>query len=244
MIVADAKPLDEVFGFIRNRGKVLVLGCGECVTVCQAGGEKEVAVIAQALRLKAGTEGVQIEFVEDTIRRQCEPEFVDPILENLEGADAILSTACGVGVNFLAERLGATPVFPAANTTFMGATVEHGEWAERCAGCGDCILHLTGGICPVARCAKSILNGPCGGTKDGKCEVSRPERVVDCAWALIVERAKRLGTLESLTGVVPPQDWSTARDGGPRRRVRADLKVAAQEGGRSSAPSQPTMSAG
>lgn len=226
MIVASSKPLEEVFGFIENYHKVLVLGCGECVTVCQVGGEKEVAILAQALRLKAKTEGKDIEFVENTIRRQCEPEFVEPILENLDGVDAIVTIACGVGCNFLADQQPDIPVFPGVDTTFMGATIEHGEWAERCAGCGQCILHLTGGICPVARCAKSILNGPCGGTNDGMCEISTPDNPVDCAWYLIVERAKKLGTLEQLKEVLAPKDWSTARDGGPRRLVREDLKIA------------------
>ncbi len=230
MIVADAKPLAEVFGFIQNYRRILVLGCGECVTVCQVGGEKEVAVLAQQLRLKARAEGKQMEFLENTSRRQCDPEFVDPILDGLDGVDAILSIACGVGVNFIADRHQTTPVFPGVNTTFMGATVEHGEWAERCAGCGDCILHLTGGICPIARCAKTIMNGPCGGTKNGKCEISLPERPVDCGWALIIERAKRLGTLAALSQVIPPRNWSTARDGGPRRRIRPDLKIAADPG--------------
>ncbi len=226
MIVASSKPLADVFGYIARYRKVLVLGCGECVTVCQVGGEKEVAVLAQALRLKARTEGKDIEFVENTVRRQCDLEFVQPILEALDGVEAIVSLACGVGVNFLADQGPDIPVFPALDTTFMGATIEHGEWAERCAGCGECILHLTGGICPVARCAKTILNGPCGGTNDGKCEISTPDNPVDCAWYLIVERAKKLGTLEQLKEVLAPKDWSTARDGGPRRLVREDLKIA------------------
>ena len=226
MIVASSKPLADVFGYIARYRKVLVLGCGECVTVCQVGGEKEVAVLAQALRLKARTEGKDIEFVENTVRRQCDLEFVQPILEGLDGVEAIVSLACGVGVNFLADQGPDIPVFPALDTTFMGATIEHGEWAERCAGCGECILHLTGGICPVARCAKTILNGPCGGTNDGKCEISTPDNPVDCAWYLIVERAKKLGTLEQLKEVLAPKDWSTARDGGPRRLVREDLKIA------------------
>ena len=229
MIVADAKPLAEVFGFIQGYKKVLVLGCGECVTVCHVGGEKEVAVLAQQLRLKAKTEGRQMEFLENTPRRQCDPEFVLPVLEKLEGVEAIVSIACGVGVNFIADQRPPIPVFPGVNTTFMGQTIEHGEWAERCAGCGDCILHITGGICPIARCAKTMLNGPCGGTKDGKCEISTTERPVDCAWALIVERCKQLGTLDRLAEVIPAKNWSTARDGGPRRRVRPDLKIAPEE---------------
>jgi ferredoxin len=226
MITANEKPIAEIYGFISGYKRVLVLGCGECVTVCHAGGEKEVGIVAQALRLKAQSEGKQIEFIENTVRRQCEPEFVDPILQKMEGIDAILSLACGVGVNCLADRHGTIMVFPGVDTTHFGVCEEHGVWAERCAGCGKCILHLTGGICPVARCAKTIMNGPCGGTKDGKCEISSPERPIDCAWYLIVERMKRLGTLDKLSAVIEPKDWSTARDGGPRRRVREDLKIA------------------
>ena len=229
MIKANSKPLEEVFGFIENYRKVLVLGCGGCVTVCHVGGEKEVAVLAQALRLKTKTEDKQIEFLENTVSRQCEPEFVDPIIENLGDVGAIVSTACGVGVNHCVERGCSVPVFPGMDTTFIGSTVEHGVWEERCAGCGQCILHLTGGICPIARCAKSILNGPCGGTNEGMCEISTPENPVPCGWALVVERMKELGTLDKLTVIQPAKDWSTARDGGPRRRVRPDLKIEKQE---------------
>ena len=229
MIKVNSKPLGEVFGFIENHSKVLVLGCGGCVTVCQAGGEKEVEVLAQALRLKAKSAGKQIEFLENTVSRQCEPEFVDPVLESLGDVQAIVSLACGVGVNTLTDRNSVVPAFPGVDTTFMGSTVEHGVWEERCAGCGQCILHLTGGICPIARCAKSIQNGPCGGTNDGMCEISTPENPVPCGWALIVERMKQLGTLDRLAELIPPKDWSTARDGGPRKRVREDLRIAKEE---------------
>ncbi len=229
MIVANAKPLDEVFGFVQDCKRVLVLGCAECVAVCQVGGEKEVAVLAQALRLKAGVDGKEIEFIENTVQRQCETEFIQPVLDDLDGVDAILSLACGVGVNFIADSHALIPVLPATNTTFMGATVAHGEWAERCAGCGECGLAKTAGICPIARCAKSILNGPCGGTNDGMCEVSTPENPIECAWALIIARATNLGILDGLTAVLPPKDWSPARDGGPRRLVREDLKLAEEE---------------
>jgi len=229
MIVANAKPIDEVFGFIENYRKVLVLGCNECAAVCQVGGEKEVAVLAQALRLKAKVAGREIEFVENAVQRQCEPEFVDPIIQGLGDIDAILSIACGVGVNFLVERECPIPVLPGVNTTHMGATIEHGVWEERCAGCGNCILHLTGGICPVARCAKSIMNGPCGGANNGECEISTPENPVPCAWYLIIERLKKLNMLDNLVEMEPPRDWSTSRDGGPRRRIRKDLLVKAEE---------------
>ena len=226
MIKANLKPMDEIFGFIENYNKVLILGCGGCVTVCQVGGEREVAVLAQALRLKAMTAGKKIEFLENTVTRQCEPEFVDPVLQSLGDAQAIVSTACGVGVNHCTDRNSPVQVFPGVDTTFIGSTIEHGVWEERCAGCGKCILHLTGGICPVARCAKTILNGPCGGTKkDGSCEVSTPEHPWPCVWVQIIDRMKLLGALDKLTEIQPAKNWSTARDGGPRKRTRPDLKI-------------------
>jgi hypothetical protein len=225
MITADAKPLAEVFEFVRGCGRVLVLGCRECVTVCQVGGERETAVLAQALRLKARVEGLSTEFIEDTVQRQCDPEFLEPVLAAMADVDAVLSLACGVGVNCLSDRGPATPVYPAVDTTFMGAAVRHGEWVELCAGCGSCILHLTGGICPIARCPKRILNGPCGGTKDGMCEMSTEARPIPCVWVEIIERCRELGTDGPLSEVVGARDWSSDRDGGPRRRLREDLML-------------------
>jgi hypothetical protein len=228
MIVAERKPLDEIERFIEEFQHVLIVGCGGCATVCLAGGEAEVGIVGSALRIAARNAGRRQDIVEDCVTRQCEPEFVAEALERVEreGCDAVLSLACGVGVNFLAERLGDVPVFPGLNTKFLGATAEPGVWVEMCAGCGNCMLHLTGGICPVARCSKSILNGPCGGSNDGKCEIS-PD--VDCGWELIIERMKRLGTLDRLTEIVPARDWSSSPHGGPRRVVREDLRQLAAE---------------
>ncbi len=228
MIVAERKPLDEIEGFIEGFGRVLVVGCGGCATVCLAGGETEVKIVGSALRIAARRAGRRQEVLEDCVTRQCEPEFVEavPARVQQEAVDAVLSLACGVGVNFLAERLGEVPVFPGLNTKFLGATAEPGVWVEMCAGCGNCMLHLTGGICPVARCSKSILNGPCGGSNEGKCEIS-PD--VDCGWELIIERMKKLGTLDRLTEMVPPRDWSSSPHGGPRRVVREDLRQLAAE---------------
>ncbi|UCC68988.1 MAG: methylenetetrahydrofolate reductase C-terminal domain-containing protein [Armatimonadota bacterium] len=228
MIVAERKPLDEIKGFVEGFGRVLVVGCGGCATVCLAGGETEVKIVGSALRIAARGEGRHQEVLEDCVTRQCEPEFVEAVLQRVDTdrVDAVLSLACGVGVNFLAERLGSVPVFPGLNTKFLGATAEPGVWVEMCAGCGNCVLHLTGGICPVARCSKSILNGPCGGSNNGKCEIS-PD--VDCGWELIIERMKKLGTLERLVEITPPRDWSSSPHGGPRRVVREDLRQLAAE---------------
>jgi len=223
MIVADRKPFDEIVEIIDRYDKILIVGCDSCVAVCHAGGEKEVGILASQLRIKFQKDDIKKKILEATVERQCEWEMVEPILEKLDEADAILSMACGVGVNFLADKLADDiVVLPALDTTFYGATEDEGIWAEKCAGCGKCVLHLTGGICPIARCAKSILNGPCGGSNEGKCEV---DENIDCAWQLIYDRLKALDQLENIIEIQPVKDWSTALDGGPRKRVREDLRI-------------------
>ena len=230
MIVAERKPLSEIRSFVENYHRILIVGCGTCATVCLAGGEAEVKVVASGLRISFLQDEKEVEILEDCVTRQCEPEFVEKIQQRAqeEGVEAVVSLGCGVGVNFLAEKLETVPVFPGVNTKFFGAAVEPGVWIEMCAGCGNCILHLTGGICPIARCSKSILNGPCGGSQDGKCEIN-PE--VECGWALIVERMKKLGTLDHLAEIIPPRDWSTSRHGGPRRVIHEEVIPLAGENG-------------
>ena len=214
MIVGSQKPIDEIWDMVKGFKRVLVFGCNTCVAICHAGGGKEAETIASLINMKASQEGSSMEVNHTSVMRHCEPEYFDPVMDDVKSYDLVLSTACGVGVNFLSERIGNVPVYPGINTSFYGAVPEAGVFEELCAGCGDCILHLTGGICPIARCSKTLMNGPCGGTNEGMCEISSD---VDCAWYLIVERMKKLGTLEKLADVLPPRDWSTARDGGPRR---------------------------
>ena len=214
MIVGSQKSIDEIWNMVKDFKRVMVLGCNTCVAICHAGGGKEAETIALLLRMRASQEGKSMEVSDSAVMRQCEPEYFDPVMDDLRKYDLVLSTACGVGVNFLADRIGNVPVYPGINTSFYGAVEAPGQFVELCAGCGNCILHLTGGICPIARCSKTLMNGPCGGTNKGKCEIGQD---VDCAWYLIVERMKQLGTLEKLAEIQPIRNWSTSRDGGPRR---------------------------
>jgi len=222
MIIGERKPLAELVAMARPHRRIVLAGCATCVAECAAGGEREVAVLAPALHLALAKEGIDVTVVPTTLERQCEWEFLEALAPLLEGADALMSMACGIGVQAVAERYPELKVYPAVNTTFLGLREELGVWAVRCAACGDCVLDRTGGICPVARCSKSLMNGPCGGTtKEGRCEVS-PE--IECAWAKIVEKAEALGELERLTEIVKPKDWRPGGHGGPRRIVREDLK--------------------
>ncbi|MFP4055520.1 MAG: methylenetetrahydrofolate reductase C-terminal domain-containing protein [Candidatus Brocadiia bacterium] len=220
MIVLKQKPLEWIAERLAPFRKVMVVGCGTCSTVCFAGGEREVEELCCALQLALGETDADVELEGATCKRLCDAEFLEPLLESLRRADAVLSLGCGAGTNLLADTLESVPVLPGVDTSFLGANAGPESWSEMCAACGECILDLTFGICPVARCAKTLLNGPCGGSSDGKCEVN-PD--TECAWAKIVERAQALGRLEELERVIPPKDWSSARHGGPRSLQRDDL---------------------
>ena len=225
MIVGDLKPIDQIEASIGDRSRVLILGCRGCVTVCNTGGEKEVAVLASQLRIADKARQAHREICEATIERQCDFEYIETVLLQIEEVDVVVSLACGTGVQQVAEAAAKlqrpVQVVPGINTTFLGAAVEQGVWAERCQGCGDCVLEITGGVCPIARCSKSLLNGPCGGSSGGKCEID-PE--VDCGWQLIHDRLAALGKLENMNRVLPTRDWSGSRDGGPRKRVVEELR--------------------
>jgi len=222
MIVAESKPFEDILKATLPYRKILLVGCKGCVTVCCAGGEKEVGILASALRMARKKDNNPLEIKEITLERQCDPEYVQRLRPFVGEYEAIFSMACGAGVQFLAEHFLDKPVFPCLNTKFIGVTLQQGEWSERCAACGNCILDKTGGICPIARCSKSLLNGPCGGSKNGKCEIN-PD--VDCGWQLIYDRLKALGQLDKLEEIIEIKDWSTSRDGGPRKVIREDLKL-------------------
>ena len=226
MIIGDLKPMEEIESSIEGCKKVMVLGCRGCVTICQVGGEKEVALLASQLRIKDKAEGLDREIVELSIERQCDAEYIEPIVDKLKGVDMVLSLACGIGVQYLAELGLPTQCVPGINTNFLGANLDTGLWKERCQACGNCVLEQTGGICPIARCSKSLFNGPCGGSADGICEID-PD--VECAWQLIYDQLKALGKLENMNKIMPVRSWSTSRDGGPRTRVREDLRSIAKE---------------
>jgi len=221
VITAVQKPFDEIYESIQGVEKLLVLGCGTCVAVCMAGGETEVGVLASLIRLANKEKGVDMEVLEDTIERQCDKEFFDDVRDKINEADAVLSMACGVGIQYCSEIFEGKRVIPGVNTKFYGTNLDVGVWSERCAGCGDCVLEKFGGICPVARCSKSLLNGPCGGSQNGMCEVD-PDNI-ECAWDLIYKRMEKLGMLERLEENEPVKDWSTGRDGGPGKIIREDM---------------------
>ncbi|MDI9597488.1 MAG: methylenetetrahydrofolate reductase C-terminal domain-containing protein [Atribacterota bacterium] len=222
MIIAKRKPLKDILKMIENCKKILLVGCGTCVTVCSAGGEKEVGILSSLIKIAFKKEGKSIEIIERTVKRQCEKEFIEEIKEEIVSCDAVLSMACGIGVQAIADIFEDVSVYPALDTTFDGMPEEQGVWVELCSCCGNCVLDKTGGVCPITRCAKSLLNGPCGGSQDGMCEVNED---TPCAWQLIYDRLKKQGKLDLLTEIEPIRDWSTSKSGGVRKIIREDLKL-------------------
>ena len=222
MIVAQRKNIPELLAIVQEHQKVLLLGCGTCVTVCLAGGQREVGIIASALRMAAKLKGRPLEVEELTIERQCDNVFLEQAAEAIKRNDAVLSVGCGAGVQAIAERFVSKPVYAGLNTAFIGILEERGVWTEKCAACGECVLHLYGGICPITRCAKKMMNGPCSGSREDRCEVS-PDR--PCAWQLIYTRLKEIGQLDRLKEIKKPKNWRSSQSGGCRKIVREDHRV-------------------
>jgi ferredoxin len=222
MIVASPKPVRELIDIIQRHEKVLLVGCGTCVTVCLAGGEREVGIAGYILRTSRKLSRQPVEIEQITIERQCENEFIKDLVPAVERNEVVVSFACGAGVQAIAERFPNKPVYAGLNTEFLGILEEQAVWTEKCLGCGDCMLTTFGGICPVTRCAKRLLNGPCGGSTEEHCEVAEDR---PCAWQLIYKRLKNIGQLDRLEPIVPPKDWSCAWHGGARKVVRPEHRV-------------------
>jgi len=215
MIKATRKPLEQIVTMVGGYRRVLVVGCGGCTSVCLAGGQREALALADELTAQAQSARVPRECRTFTVERQCNPEFLDSLADRVQNADCVVSMACGAGAGYMADVFPTTPVFPALDTLFVGVDRDVGFYEERCRSCGTCLLGETGGICPVTRCSKGVLNGPCGGTReDGSCELADG---IHCAWHDIYERLKGQGRLSQILVVRPPMEWV---DRGPRTLVQ------------------------
>lgn len=200
MIITEKKPIEEIRESLKDSKKVFIMGCGYCATLSQTGGEEQVKEMAQLLSDKeiVGTTVAETPCDKRTLKRDLRA-----VSASLNAVDTVLVLSCGVGVQTLAELTGKI-VIPGLNTKFIGMTEHIGEFYQRCLACGDCILDETGGICPISRCPKGLLNGPCAGHMDGKCEVDREK---DCVWVLIYKRMKDIGQLDKFRAFRKPRNY-------------------------------------
>jgi len=212
MIITKQKPFEQIIQFLTPYTSVFICGCSECATLCKTGGEEEV----KAMKDKLEKEGKIVSgwvVLDPACHRLNNAKIFREHKSELDQSDALLVLACGNGTQTVAGGVE-KPVYPGCDTLFLGEIMRFGNFEERCQLCGQCLLDLTGGICPITRCSKSLLNGPCGGSKDGKCEIN-PE--MECGWQLIIDRLKKRGKLDTLKKIILPKDWSTSRDGGLRK---------------------------
>jgi len=204
MVKAKLKPLDQIKEAVGDFKKILNVGCGGCVSICLAGGQKEVAILNTELNLLFKMDDMAARCEGYTVERQCSMNFLEELDDFIDGYDCLLSMACGAGVQLLAERFTDKPVFPAVNTIAIGVDRDIGIYEEKCRACGECVIGYTGGICPVTRCAKGLFNGPCGGVRDGKCEVSDE---INCAWFDIYNRLKEQNRIENILKIQFSSGW-------------------------------------
>lgn len=196
MIITQKKPVEELLAMLEGVTKVAIVGCGQCASACQTGGEPEVQA------MKAFLEQHGMEVVGTMLPDECcHKLLVRRDIKAIKNSDAqaVVCLACGDGAQTVADNI-TLPVYPANNTMFLGQVERVGIFSEYCRMCGDCVLGSTGGVCPITKCAKSLVNGPCGGQKNGKCEVN-PEN--ECAWILIYKRLEATGQLDKLSKTRP-----------------------------------------
>jgi hypothetical protein len=221
MIITQKKDRKELLETLKDYKSFFLLGCSECATLCGTGGEPELAELKELLESQGKT--ITGTFVAKTGCQVLGTKIeLKGHKEALEKTDAIIVMSCGAGTQSMVEVFDKKPVFPSNNSLFLGNMTRLQFFDERCSLCGECILDKTGGICPVTACPKGILNGPCGGTKDGKCEVS-PD--IECAWVRIYDRMAKIGQTEKFKStVLPAKNWSASIK--PRKLVARAEKSA------------------
>jgi hypothetical protein len=214
MIITRKRDFQELMENIKGYRRFFLLGCSECATLCGTGGEPELKEMKEALE----SQGKEVTgaFVAKTGCQVLGTKVeLKPHKEALDNTDCIIVMSCGAGTQSAVELYQDKAVFPANDSLFLGNMTRLQMFDERCSLCGRCILDKTGGICPITACPKGLLNGPCGGCKDGHCEVS-PD--IQCAWVRIYERMKRLDKLQELCDTtIEAKDWSASQK--PRNLV-------------------------
>ena len=207
MIITKQKEFNDLLSHI-GEGPVFIVGCSECATLCRTGGEEEILAMKDALRKKnINVTGYVI--LEPACNLQNDKRLLRKHETEMDKAKKILVLACGNGVQTVSEILDGFEIIPGTDTLFLGEIKHANEFEKRCSLCGECIQDIFGGICPISRCPKNMLNGPCGGLKDGKCEINSD---MDCVWDLIYKRLKKSGQLHLIKDIIKPKNWSKSNE--------------------------------
>ncbi len=207
MIITRQKDFNEILKSLKE-GPVFIIGCSECATICHTGGEEEVLSIKEILKKKnIKTTGWVI--LEPACHLLNDKRLLKKHKEEIKKAEKVLVLACGNGIQTVSEIIKDIEVIPGTDTLFLGEIKHLNDFEKRCIMCGECIQDLFGGICPVSRCPKSMLNGPCGGSINGKCEVNEN---IDCVWDIIYKLLKEKNQLYKLKEIKKPKNWSKSTE--------------------------------
>lgn len=206
MIITKQKPVSEILEALRGAKSVFIVGCGDCSTLCRTGGQRELDEMAEKLN-----ENSVAVTGSDVVPAACHELDTQRVLrknkEALAKAEALLVLTCGAGVQAVGEYLE-KPVISGCDSLFIGNSKRQMHYYEKCSACGDCVLNRTATLCPVTRCPKGLLNSPCGGARNGKCEADKKN---DCIWIKIYERMKKHGRLDDFMEIIPPKDYSASQ---------------------------------
>jgi len=204
MIVTKQKTLNQILELLKDYQKIFLVGCGECATTSKSGGKNEVLALRDALEASGKEITGSCVPLAPCIAAQAKIELAKSV-GALRGTEAILVLSCGLGVQSIKDndRLSLA-VLPGCDTLFGAITDAQGNFYEKCSMCGECVLGITLGICPITLCAKGLLNGPCGGMNKGKCEVDKDR---DCAWVLIYQELEKRNKLGKIKEIQPPKDY-------------------------------------
>ena len=212
MIVTKPKAIEEILKVL-GTGPVFLIGCSECATLCHTGGKDEVLTMKELLEnKKIPVSGYAV--LDPACHLQNNKRMLKEYAKELDTAKKVLVLACGNGVQTVAENLADKQVLTGTDTLFLGEISHVIEFDKRCVLCGECVVDRFAGLCPVSRCPKSMINGPCGGSSGGKCEINEE---LECVWDRIYKELKKRGNLQVLSAIQKPKDWS--KSGEMKRRV-------------------------
>ncbi len=205
MIITKQKTFEDILNFVAHEDSIFILGCGDCATLCHTGGEEQVREMIDKLE-KIGKKITGTAIGKAPCHELDTARIFRQNKEQIKKSDSILVLACGAGTQAAREATD-KKVHPGCDSLFIGNSKRHMNFYEKCSACGDCVLDEFGGICPVTRCPKSLLNGPCCGSNDGKCEVNNS---LECIWITIFKRLKVEGRLSTLDKIHPPKNHLSA----------------------------------
>ena len=199
--ITKKKPFEELEKLLEAMERIFIIGCGTCTTMCHTGGQPEVIAMEEELKTKGTV--VTGWMVIPVACDELSHEALEEHREAIEQAQALLIMTCAFGVQTVAMHLD-KPVLPALDTLFIGKEKSLGTFEEICVQCGECVLGETAGICPVAGCHKGLVNGPCGGTNKGKCEVDSNK---DCVFTLIYKKLAKMGKVDLMRKYHSPKNY-------------------------------------